>query len=416
MTTCSGSITKHLVLCLDGTWCDADKQPEPQSNVALLSGMIDPRLEDGSGQRIYYDPGVGTGRGRLDRILGGAFGKGLSENVLAAYRFLSQFYSSGDLIYVFGFSRGAFTARSLCGFLAASGLLTRDMCNPSNLEFAWSYYRTPPKLRYPADRARLSRISHGSDARVRFLGVFDTVGALGVPSGFGARKVQFHDTDVSSIVDYSCQALAIDEHRPEFEAAVWTEPRHRNFRVVEQAWFPGSHANVGGGCEDTGLSDLALEWMLQRLVRHCPELKLRPSWDWPRQLSPNYLASLYEPRSWLFWRGRWRPLIRLINRQEVDRTWRLRRPKIRPHSRVIGEMVHWSALARWQETKDGARRVRYRPPNLLAAIGGLKEQGALVVGPNGEPTRLSGLHANSSDISKPDNSSQPNFNGEGRPG
>jgi len=359
---------KHLILCLDGTWCDGDSRPEPQSNVAVLTAMVDPWPQDGSGQRVYYDSGIGTRASLVNRALGGIFGKGLSGNVLAAYRFLSQFYEPGDRIYVFGFSRGAFTARSLCGFMAASGLLKSEECSKDNLKFAWSYYRTSPKQRYPADRAKLSRMTHGSDARVRFLGVFDTVGALGVPGRFGKRAIQFHDTDVSSVVDCSCQALAIDEHRREFEPAVWTEPRHRRFHAVEQAWFPGSHANIGGGCEDRGLSDLALDWMVRRLGRYCPELKLRPSWDWPRPLVPNYIAPLYETRTLVFWRSWLRPMMRLINRSKIDHTWRLRTSTARPHTRAIGEMVHWSALARWQETKDGSRRSRYQPANLAAAI------------------------------------------------
>ena len=134
---------KHLIICLDGTWSDADA-PAPQTNIAILADIIDPRPAGGPEQRVYYDAGVGTG-GVIDRIAGGLFGKGLSANVLAAYRFLSHFYRPGDNIYVFGFSRGAFTARSLCGFLSASGLLTQDMCNEANQEFAWGYYRTPPK-------------------------------------------------------------------------------------------------------------------------------------------------------------------------------------------------------------------------------------------------------------------------------
>ena len=170
---------KNLILCLDGTWSDADS-PAPHTNIAIIANIIDPRPAGGAEQRVYYDAGVGTG-GVLDRILGGAFGRGLSANTLAAYRFLSQFYRPGDNIYVFGFSRGAFTARSLCGFLSASGLLTEDACNAANLEFAWDYYRTAPKARFPADRARLRRITHGDEPRIRFLGVFDTVGALGIP-------------------------------------------------------------------------------------------------------------------------------------------------------------------------------------------------------------------------------------------
>jgi hypothetical protein len=340
----------------------------------------------------------------IDRIAGGLFGKGLGANVLAAYRFLAQFYRPGDSIYVFGFSRGAFTARSLCGFMSASGLLTQDMCNAANQEFAWDYYRTPPKLRFPADRARLKRITH-PDPPVRFLGVFDTVGALGIPKGFmsriSRRSIEFHDADVSSIAEHCCQALAIDEHRPEFEASVWTEPRHRKFRHVEQAWFPGSHSNIGGGYDDTGLSDLALEWMLKRLQAYCPELRLKPVEDWPRQLRPDYRGRLYDSRSWMFWRSRWRPLVRLINRCEVGRAWSFRLPRIRPHSRPIGEMVHWSALARWEETKSGRRRQRYQPRNLLAAIRSVQESATPVVGVDGEPTSLAGLYAGSTPATEP---------------
>jgi type VI secretion system (T6SS) phospholipase Tle1-like effector len=387
---------KHLIICLDGTWSDADA-PAPQTNIALLAGIIDPKPREGPEQRVYYEAGVGTG-GFIDRIAGGAFGKGLSANVLAAYRFLSQFYAPGDNIYVFGYSRGAFTARSLCGFMSASGLLTQDMCNAANLDFAWAYYRTPPRSRYPADRARLGRITHVPEPRVRFLGVFDTVGALGIPKTFtsrlGRRSLQFHDADVSSIVDHSCHALAIDEYRLEFEASVWTEPRHRRYQTVEQAWFPGSHANIGGGCEDRGLSDLALEWMLNRLARHCPELKLSPAESWPQSLNPNYRGKLYDGRTLMFWRSRWRPLVRLINRCDLGRVWFCRLPKVRPHSRPIGEMVHWSALARWEETKSSrSRRKRYQPRNLLAALDSVRDSATPVVGVDGEPTSLTGLYA-----------------------
>lgn len=385
---------KHLVICLDGTWSDGDSAA-PRTNIATLASLIDPRPEGAPEQRIYYDAGVGTG-GLLDRVAGGLFGRGLSGNVLAAYRFLSQFYAPGDNIYIFGFSRGAFTARSLCGFINASGLLTQDMCNAANQQFAWEYYRTPPKARYPADRARLRRITHEPEPRIRFLGVFDTVGALGIPKSFmsriSRRAIQFHDAEVSSVVDHSCHALAIDEHRREFEASVWTEPRHRRYLSVEQAWFPGSHANIGGGCEDSGLSDLALDWMLKRLDRHCPELQLSPVEHWPRPLAPDYRGQLYTPPVWMFWGSRWRPLVRLINRCEMGRAWRFRLPAIRPHSRPIGEMVHWSALARWEETKTGRRRERYQPHNLLAALKSVQDNATPVVGLNGEPTTLLNLY------------------------
>jgi Uncharacterized alpha/beta hydrolase domain (DUF2235) len=395
---------KHLIVCLDGTWSNADS-PEHLTNIGMLaniiaprSAAIDPNTVEGIEQRIYYDAGVGTGGGFVDRIVGGAFGRGLSANILAAYRFLSQFYRPGDHIYVFGFSRGAFTARSLCGFLSASGLLTADACNTANEEFAWNYYRTPPKSRYPADKARLERLAH-VNLRIRFLGVFDTVGSLGIPhrlfNWVGRRAIQFHDADLSSVVDHSCHALAIDEHRKEFEASLWTEPRHSKYRTAEQAWFPGGHANVGGGCEDRGLSDMALDWMLKRLGTHCPELTLRPVNRWVQDTKPDFMGRLHQDRSWLFWRSRWRPLIRLINRCAFAPGVRCRLPSIRPHSLPIGEMVHWSALARWEQTKGARRRERYQPRNLLAALEKMQQDGdaMLVAGIDGEPTRLPDLFA-----------------------
>ena len=202
------------------------------------------------------------------------FGKGLSANVLAAYRFLSQFYEPGDRIYVFGFSRGAFTARSLCGFMSASGLLTQDMCNAANQEFAWSYYRTPPKQRFPPI-ARGCSASPIPTARMRFLGVFDTVGALGIPKSFmnriGKRSLQFHDADVSSVVDHSCHALAIDEYRLEFEACrVDRAAGTASIAAWSRPGFRARTANIGGGYDDTGLSDLALDWMLKRLQPPLP--------------------------------------------------------------------------------------------------------------------------------------------------
>lgn len=347
--------------------------------------MVDPAPPEGL-QRIYYDTGVGTA-GLVDRVTGGMLGRGLSANVLEAYRFLSHTYQEGDNVYVFGFSRGAFTARSLCGFLAASGLLRAEHCDRKTEERAWAYYRTLPKERYPAEKASLGQLTHAA-MRVRFLGVFDTVGALGIPrkslNGLGRRTFQFHDTEVSSIVDHSCHALAIDEKRMEFEAAVWTEPRHRGYKTVEQVWFPGVHSNVGGGYDDSGLSDLALEWMVQRAAKFCPELRLKDE-----DLRQNHHGQLYESRSWAYWRSVRKPLVRLINRCVVPGHYRL--ATVKPHSRPIAEMLHWSALARWVETKALAPDKRYCPPNLVAALEAVVRDTILIAAPDGEGRKFSEL-------------------------
>jgi uncharacterized protein (DUF2235 family) len=375
---------KNLIVCLDGTWNDADS-PVPQTNIALLAGLINPRPSGGIQQRVHYDPGVGTG-GSVDRIAGGMLGKGLSFNVLAAYRFLSQFYTPGDNIYIFGFSRGAFTARSLYGFLAASGLLRAKACTVANEKFAWNYYRTPPKRRYPADREALRKIAN-ADVRVRFLGVFDTVGALGIPrkrlNWIGRRTFEFHDTEVSSVVDHSCHALAIDENRTEFEAAIWDTPRHRNYQTVEQVWFPGAHANIGGDYEDSGLSDLTLDWMLKRLTKYCPELIVQNA-----NLRPNFQGVLYDSRSWMYWRSKRRPLIRIINRCGLESSRKYRLAKLRPHAKPIGEMLHWSALVRHQASKETGCGEPYGPPNLIAALHSASRGQTHIVGTDGEPMLL----------------------------
>jgi Uncharacterized alpha/beta hydrolase domain (DUF2235) len=373
----------NLVICLDGTWQNADS-PEDQSNIALIASMIDPKpVKGGAPSQVYYDAGVGTDGSPLDRLAGGLLGVGLSRNMLEAYRFLSLNYQPGDGIFIFGFSRGAYAARSLCGFLSAAGLLRPDMCDLDNQGRAWKYYRTKPKKRFPADKEHLRRLTH-ADLRVRFLGVFDTVGALGIPqtwlNGIGRRNFEFHDTDVCSIVDHSCQALAIDEHRLEFEAAVWRQPSHHGYQTVEQVWFPGEHSNIGGGCADRGLSDLTLDWMTKRLRRFCPELALLPF-----EMKPDHRGTLYDARTWLYWRSIWKPLMRVINRCVPKNTRGMRLAAIHPHSRPIGEMLHWSALARFMETRKAGSRRRYCPPNLRAALDSVKAGTTPIVGVDGEP-------------------------------
>ena len=178
---------RRLVLLFDGTWND-ERHPDAATNIVRLWELIAHGSREAKDrnesvdQRIFYDEGVGTGY--LDRLTGGFFGSGLSEKVCHGYRFLSQFYEAGDEIYIFGFSRGAFTARSLAGFVAASVLLREEECNRDNLAFAWKYYRTPPKERFPADRATLQ-------------------------NNLGNR---FHDTKLGSAIDFAFHAQSPLRH------------------------------------------------------------------------------------------------------------------------------------------------------------------------------------------------------------
>lgn len=257
---------KRLVVCCDGTWNKPDN--EHVTNIEKIARTVqsDPAATGGAHQLVYYVSGVGAGSYQADRLLGGAFGFGLFHNVIACYRFLAQNYAPGDEIFIFGFSRGAYTARSVAGMLAAVGLLTKVALVEERLPEAVHLYQG---TRMPEGAFGESvdefKHDHCHAAEVTFLGVFDTVGALGVP-GFEKDTPRFHDVQLSDQVRCARQALAIDETRLKFEPTFWEAPGGSTDPVTEdprvkQVWFEGAHSDVGGGYAETGLSDTALLWM-----------------------------------------------------------------------------------------------------------------------------------------------------------
>ena len=250
-------MSKNLVFCSDGTWGRANKRDKGRlapSNVVKIARAL---VNDWTHQRVLYDKGIGTRW--FDWLTGGVFGIGLSENILDGYRFLVENYSEGDQIYLFGFSRGAFTVRSLAGLIQHSGLVRPE--HKDKIKEAYNHYRQKEKTRH-------FKLTYGwSNVNVKFIGVWDTVGALGIPSTklnwIGRHRFAFHDVKLSPKINYAYQALAIDEKRKIFKPALW-EVNPCAQQQVEQVWFAGTHANVGGGYADTGLSDIALEWMINK--------------------------------------------------------------------------------------------------------------------------------------------------------
>jgi len=265
-------MAKRLIVCCDGTWNTADQaasgRPCP-TNVTKIALSVAPLDAGGLVQRVYYHPGVGTSR--WERLRGGAFGFGLSRNVRDAYHFLVDAYEPGDELFFFGFSRGAYTARSLAGLVRNCGVLRRE--NADRAGAAWDLYRSAAE-RPTGVASTLFRRAYAHEVRIRFLGMFDTVGAYGVPALGPAvlrplvrrlnRRWQFHDTRLSSQVDGAFQALAIDEHRAVFTPALWEQQPHARGQEMRQVWFSGVHCDVGGGYPETGLSDIALLWMADR--------------------------------------------------------------------------------------------------------------------------------------------------------
>jgi uncharacterized protein (DUF2235 family) len=260
---------KRIVVCCDGTWNRPDQldrgQPRP-SNVAKMALAVAPRDQAGVLQRVYYHRGVGTGR--LDRVRGGAFGWGLSRNIKDAYLFLVESFEPGDELYFFGFSRGAYTVRSLAGLVRNCGLLRP--VHVHRIAEGYALYRRRDRESNPrAVESQLFRKSYSIETPIKLIGVWDTVGALGIPSGplgwlNGVLRLRFHDVKLSSYVENAFQALAIDERRRPFKPAIWERQEHARTQRLEQAWFPGVHTNVGGGYSDSGLSDIAFSWMKER--------------------------------------------------------------------------------------------------------------------------------------------------------
>jgi len=233
---------------------------------------IDRAGTDGMQQIVEYEPGVGVSYG-ADRLLGGAFGLGVSNNVRHAYRFLALNYQPGDDIFIFGFSRGAYTARAVAGALNSVGLITRQALIGGRLREAIERYThphvDPPDLHgaRPPVLADLStfrdQCCHPADvATVTFLGVFDTVGALGVPGMFVPMEREFSNTRLGACVQIARQALAIDERRRVFEPCLWQiKDAEAHGDRIKQVWFEGVHSDIGGGYEECGLSTTTLRWM-----------------------------------------------------------------------------------------------------------------------------------------------------------
>ncbi|MEU6080102.1 DUF2235 domain-containing protein [Streptomyces sp. NPDC047108] len=271
-------MAKRLIVCCDGTWNVAD-QPS-RTNVTKVALSVRPHA-DGVEQRVYYRSGVGTRR--WERLRGGAFGMGLSGNVLDAYRFLVDAYEPGDELYLFGFSRGAFTARSLAGLVRNCGILRRE--NADRMQEAWTLYRN--RIERPQSTAStLFRRAFAHETEIHFIGVWDTVGTLGVPIRGPRwlrpvvrrlnRRWTFHDTALSTWVKGAFHALAIDEQRAPFEPTLWHQQAGAadDGQELKQVWFAGVHTDVGGGYEETALSDITLLWMVHQARRYGLEFDL----------------------------------------------------------------------------------------------------------------------------------------------
>ena len=326
----------NIVICADGTWNrpEEDIQKDFPTNVLKVARAIKPTVKDIK-QHVFYDWGLGSYH---SGPLAGGFGVGIHKNILDGYRYIVQNYSPGDNIYLFGFSRGAYTVRALCGLINNCGLLKRE--HASAISRAWSIYKSLLDKHKPSGEAakEFRKQCHKSN-NIHFVGCWDTVGALGIPfslMGLLDGKDEFYDTKMGSNVSIVRHALAIDEKRQDFEPTLWTPRPNVD---LKQVWFAGVHTDVGGSYppdDDTNnvTSDVPLKWMLN-------EAKAAGLGAEPHvfnRLTDGTLASTHKSRKHIFRRNR--PLERelMVNGKPT--------------------LIHPTVKARYLADR------RYRPPQL----------------------------------------------------
>jgi T6SS, Phospholipase effector Tle1-like, catalytic domain len=361
---------RNLVVCCDGTWQD----PSARSNVSRLCDLLDPPAV------THYVKGVGTGD-LVNRLQGGLTGAGLSEALMAGYRFLVREYEPGDRISVFGFSRGAYTARSLAGMVGGVGIVDRGGLADDELDAtvqrAYERYRSLREQRKaqagqdagpetllatpPAgdDLLPLAYDPASPDIPVVFVGVWDTVGALGIPSYVGfpdvfhsRERYQFLNVILDPRIPHARHAVSLDEMRGPFRPTLWQEPPAGSVQDIKQVWFPGDHCDVGGGHDDSRLSQGALKWMVDE-AEAAVGLPFRQA-DRAAIISAPAPEALHGMS-----RGAWGALVEAAFQP---------RPRATPLvdlDRPLPGLVAESAYELQKLTHDRAREQRYRPTRTL---------------------------------------------------
>jgi uncharacterized protein (DUF2235 family) len=372
---------KRLVCFFDGTW----NKPEDadQTNVVKLQRAVPAADAGGVRQVVHYEIGIATeaGLGQLT-FAAGAIGFGVGDRIRGGYRFLCENYEEGDEIFLVGFSRGAFQARSLAGLIALAGLARIPATE--TISEVWDYYE---QNKLAPDPARLEALRAASryPVRIKCVAVWDTIGNLGIPfvrKGLIKELLGFHDTELSPTVDVGLHALAIDEPRGPFSPTLWTIKKGASLpkgQIVEQVWFLGCHANIGGGYRDCSLSDIALLWMAERLTQ---TTGLAVDLEHLRGTTkPDALGEQVSPTSDGVYRVSYLlPFIRLIkqNRKGISAlrraflgSWR---SSLLPADQVpVNESIHESTLARFgkrvpQRRGEALSAIKYRPRNLVVVL------------------------------------------------
>lgn len=262
---------KNIIVLSDGTGQEGGQGNN--TNIYKLFNMLVDRSPE---QIVFYDRGIGTG---TRKILSMGTGLGFSKNVQDGYRFIFDNYQTGDQIFLLGFSRGAATVRSLSSFIHYFGILPQS--RPELISKAYNIYKIKNKAKRDNQAKAFIVKHHTMWARVKFLGCYDTVAALGIPvplicelvDRIPAFRHKFHDFSLSESVEHAYQALALDDERKEFHPVLW-DTDIKSYQTVRQVWFCGMHTDVGGGYAEQQLSDIPMSWMIKMAEKY--GLKIYP--------------------------------------------------------------------------------------------------------------------------------------------
>ena len=350
---------KRLAIFLDGTFNTLNNN----TNVWRLQSLTSETAD----QRVYYSQGVGTKRGEVAR--GGVEGYGIDNEIIEAYTWLIQNFEDDDEIFIFGFSRGAYTARSLSGLISKCGIL--KLGAPLSIEQLYARYRlyVAPTIRSLLTEPLPKNASieeqwltkYSCPTKIRFLGVWDTVGSMGIPRGSAEAKVhkyRFLDTHLRLDNEYAFHALALDEHREDFEATFWTRTvktgeagaPDRPIAHVEQRWFVGAHANVGGGYASDPLSQRPLVWLMEKAGALGLAYRCAVDVDTTQVVPP--INNSYREFGSGFYRLFSKPFYRSVGAAPEKGT--------AATTSRINETIDGSVFDRWRADAT------YRPPNLVA--------------------------------------------------
>jgi uncharacterized protein (DUF2235 family) len=350
---------KRLAIFLDGTWNTLDNN----TNVWRLKSLT----AETADQRVYYSQGVGTQRGEAAR--GGITGWGIDDEIIEAYTWLIQNFDDGDEVFIFGFSRGAYTARSLSGLVCKCGVL--EVGAPLSIQQLYARYRI-----YDATTIRTLianglpnnpsieeqwLLKYSRPTKIKFVGVWDTVGSLGLPGWSMAAKVhkyKFLDTHLRLDNEHAFHALALDEHRKNFEPTFWTRTdrighesaAERPIDNVEQRWFVGAHANVGGGYASDPLAQRPLKWLMDKAAGLGLVFRDQVTID-ASQVAPPVTDS-YRDFAWGLYRFVSRRFHRTVGLEPERGT--------QATTSRINETIDGSVFERWRTD------MTYRPANLVS--------------------------------------------------